>query len=123
MQPNSTYDVAIIGGGLAGLSLSIQLVKKGFSVVLFEKETYPFHKVCGEYVSSEAWAFLENLGVPLSAMHLPIINNLLLTAPNGKSFHTSLPQGGFGISRFTLDYELYKIANREGVSIKEGTKA
>ncbi|HYH13722.1 MAG TPA: FAD-dependent oxidoreductase, partial [Flavisolibacter sp.] len=33
------YDVAIIGGGLAGLALSIQLGKKGFKVILFEKET------------------------------------------------------------------------------------
>ncbi len=42
---------AIIGGGLAGLSLSIQLAKAGFKVVLFEKEKYPYHKVCGEYLS------------------------------------------------------------------------
>jgi flavin-dependent dehydrogenase len=51
MQDVTKYDVAIIGGGLAGLSLSIQLAKKNYSVVLFEKEKYPFHKVCGEYIS------------------------------------------------------------------------
>lgn len=116
------YDVVIIGGGLAGLSLAIQLVRKGFRVILFEKEVYPFHKVCGEYVSKEAWPFLEALGVPLSEMRLPIIDSLLLTAPNGTAFKTKLPLGGFGISRYTLDYELYKIAKREGVVIKEGSK-
>jgi flavin-dependent dehydrogenase len=60
------YDVAIIGGGLGGLSLAIQLARKNFSVILFEKEKYPFHKVCGEYISMESWGFLEDLGLPLS---------------------------------------------------------
>ena len=32
------FDVAIVGGGLAGLSLSIQLGRSGIKVVLFEKE-------------------------------------------------------------------------------------
>jgi flavin-dependent dehydrogenase len=45
MQLNQEYDVAIIGGGLAGLAASIQLSGVGHSVVLFEKEKYPFHKV------------------------------------------------------------------------------
>ena len=39
------YDVAIVGGGLAGLSLSIQLAGKGYHVIVLEKEQYPFHKV------------------------------------------------------------------------------
>ncbi|HZG25248.1 MAG TPA: FAD-dependent oxidoreductase, partial [Chitinophagaceae bacterium] len=46
-----SYDVAIVGGGLAGLSLSIQMAKQGYSTILFEKEQYPFHRVCGEYIS------------------------------------------------------------------------
>ena len=41
------YDVVIVGGGLAGLALSIQLAKKGYKIVVLEKEQYPFHKVCG----------------------------------------------------------------------------
>ena len=40
MIENKIYDVAIIGGGLAGLSLSIQLTKAEYSVALFEKEKF-----------------------------------------------------------------------------------
>jgi len=49
LQDDITYDLAIVGGGLAGLSFSIQMAKIGYSVILFEKEKYPFHRVCGEY--------------------------------------------------------------------------
>ena len=123
MNTSALYDVAIIGGGLAGLSLSIQLAKKGFAVVLIEKEKYPYHKVCGEYISLESWGFLEGLGLPLSDMELPVIKQLLLTAPNGNSFTTNLPLGGFGISRYTIDYLLYQLAVNAGVTVLEETKA
>src|SRR6202042_1498937 len=78
------YDVVIAGGGLAGLALSIQLARAGYAVALFEKETFPYHKVCGEYISLESWNFLEELGLPLSDWNLPIIHRLLLSAPNGR---------------------------------------
>ena len=122
MNLQQPYDVAIIGGGLAGLGTAIQLVRNGHSVVLFEKERYPFHKVCGEYISMECWSFLESLGIPLKELNLPVINQLLLTAPNGNSFTTKLPLGGFGISRYKLDHMLVSIAKKEGVVVGEETK-
>ena len=123
MQTNpQIWDVAIIGGGLAGLAAAIQLAKKGFHVVLFEKEAYPYHKVCGEYISMESWNFLQSLGVPLQNMQLPIITTLQLTAPNGKRLQTLLPLGGFGISRFTLDGLLANIAKENGVTLLEESR-
>ncbi len=116
------YDIAIIGGGLAGLSLAIQSATAGYKTVLFEKEKYPYHKVCGEYISLESWNFIERLGLPLSKMQLPILKRLHVSAPNGKVFETNLPLGGFGISRYTLDNELYKIAKKLGVEVLEETK-
>jgi hypothetical protein len=107
--PADRYDVAITGGGLAGLALSIQLAKAGYRVAVYEKETYPFHKVCGEYISLESWNFLEELGLPLSDWNLPAISRLLVSAPNGNHIEHDLPQGGFGISRFKIDEALSKI--------------
>lgn len=119
---NMRYDIAIVGGGLAGLALSIQSAKAGFKVVLFEKEQYPFHKVCGEYISLESWDFIESLGVPLSKMQLPIVNRLMVTAPNGNSVEQPLDLGGFGISRYTIDKALYELAKGLGVRVEVGVK-
>lgn len=116
------YDVAIVGGGLAGLTLSIQLKRQGHSVILFEKEQYPFHKVCGEYISLESWDFLNDLGVDLDAMNVPIITKLQVSSVNGKLLEQSLPLGGFGISRYRLDNTLVEIAKAEGVYVIENTK-
>lgn len=116
------YDVAIVGGGLAGLCLAIQLADANFKVVLFEKESYPFHKVCGEYVSMESYPFLEKLGLPLSMMDLPRITHLRVSSPDGKLLEQNLDLGGFGISRFTLDASLAAIAIQKGVLLKTLTK-
>jgi flavin-dependent dehydrogenase len=116
------FDIAIIGGGLAGLSLSIQCADAGYSTLLLEKETYPFHKVCGEYISNESLPFLEKLGVPISTWGLPAITELKISAPNGESYEFTLPLGGFGISRYKLDEFLYQIAISKGVSVFTGTK-
>jgi len=117
-----SLDIAIAGGGLAGLALSIQCANAGYRTILFEKEKYPFHKVCGEYISFESWNFLEELGVPLSQMNLPVIRRLLVTAPNGKKLEQNLPLGGFGISRYKLDAILAEIARQKGVEVVEGMK-
>jgi flavin-dependent dehydrogenase len=119
---NQSYDVALVGGGLAGLSLSILLAKANHRVALFEKEKYPFHKVCGEYISFESWNFLEELGIPLSDWNLPVINKLMVSSPNGKYLEQDLPLGGFGISRYKLDSSLAEVAKANGVKLFEGNK-
>jgi flavin-dependent dehydrogenase len=122
MQSEKVYDVAIVGGGLAGLSATIVLAKKGYSVILFEKEEYPFHKVCGEYISLESWNFLQELGIPLDELQLPSITHFQLSATNGKTFTTKLPLGGFGISRYTLDNSLAHLAKKAGCTLLEKAK-
>jgi len=116
------YDVAIIGGGLAGLTLSIQCAKAGYKTILFEKETYPFHKVCGEYISLESYSFLENIGLTLKELDVPIIKKLQLTDVAGKLYEFDLDLGGFGISRYKLDNALYEIAKTNGVSVLAGVR-
>ena len=123
MNSTDTYDVIIVGGGLAGLSCAIVLGSKQYKVLLLEKENYPKHKVCGEYISMESWPFLKSLGLPLDDMQLPVINKLQVTDTRGNEVHTTLPQGGFGISRYTLDAALADLATKAGVTVLTKTKA
>ncbi|CAH0995013.1 hypothetical protein EMA8858_01133 [Emticicia aquatica] len=110
------YDTIIIGGGLGGLVASIQLARQNFNVLLIEKYAYPFHKVCGEYISNEVKSFLESLGLDLDDIGATKIQRFQLSAVNGKSIETRLEMGGFGVSRYSIDHELYKIAVKNGVN-------
>jgi menaquinone-9 beta-reductase len=122
LKPIQETQIAIIGGGLAGLALAIQSAKAGYAVTLFEKENYPQHKVCGEYISLESWDFLQSLGLPLSTMQLPIIKHFQVSDVKGKIFSANLPLGGFGVSRYQLDEMLYALALQAGVQVHTQTK-
>lgn len=104
------YDAIIVGGGLAGLANTIRLAEAGLKVALFEKNTYPFHKVCGEYISNESRPYLQSLGLDLEALGAVDLNQFRLTSPRGNSLRLSLGLGGFGISRYRLDNALYQRA-------------
>jgi flavin-dependent dehydrogenase len=123
MSSGNTYDVIIVGGGLAGLSLAILLSRKQRRVLVLEKESYPKHKVCGEYISMESKPFLQSLGLPIDEMQLPVINQLQVTDTRGNEVNAHLPQGGFGISRHALDAALAALAQQAGAALLTKTRA
>ena len=123
MNSDNKYDVIIIGGGLAGLSAAILLSDRQYKVLVLEKESYPRHKVCGEYISMESKPFLQSLGIPVDDMHLPVINKLQVTDTGGNELNTMLPQGGFGISRYKLDATLADLAQNAGATLLTKTRA
>ncbi|MFT7379175.1 MAG: flavin-dependent dehydrogenase [Bacteroidia bacterium] len=109
------YDVGIIGAGIAGSCLAILLADAGKKVVVFEKENFPSHKVCGEFISLESYDFFKSLGLPLDDWNLPIIKDLELTSQKGGELNSKLKIGGFGLSRYKLDYELAEQMQKSGV--------
>lgn len=102
--------VIIVGGGLAGLISAIHLSKNGFQVTVIDKNNYPRHKVCGEYVSNEVLPYLRWLGINLSVLKPTALNQLVFSTGSGKKINETLPLGGFGISRFAFDHFLYQKA-------------
>ena len=110
-------DVIIIGGGLAGLCNAIHLSKLGKKVLLIEKNEYPKHKVCGEYISNEVLPYLDFLEVNPFDSGAVRINNFQLSTTKSNIISAKLPLGGFGISRYTLDLVLSEKAKENGVII------
>lgn len=110
-------EVIIIGGGLAGLTAAIHLIQSGIAVTVIEKNNYPRHKVCGEYISNEVVPYFNYLGIDLTTIKPSEITDLQFSNVDGSVLTTALPLGGFGISRYALDHYLYKKAVSNGCKI------
>ena len=109
------FQTVIIGGGLAGLLNAVLLARAGIKVALVEKKQYPFHKVCGEYISHEVTPFLKHHGLFPQHLNPAEIDQLQISGPTGKIGQMDLPLGGFGISRYALDHFWYQQAKDSGV--------
>ncbi len=114
-------DIIVIGGGLAGLICSIQLRVMGFTVILAEKNTYPFHRVCGEYISNEVISYLKKLDCFPEELNPSSITQFKFTSAAGKAASMPLDLGGFGISRFAFDQWLANKALKAGVDVRQNT--
>ena len=114
-------DIIIAGGGLAGLTAAIHLSKAGLKVTVVEKNSYPHHKVCGEYVSNEVVPYLKELGVYPSTLQPTQINKFQFSSTSGKLISAPLPLGGFGLSRYAFDHFLKQKALEYGCRIIQDT--
>ena len=111
-------DIIIVGGGLAGLINAIQLAEAGLSVLVIEKKSYPFHRVCGEYISNEVVPFLQSIRAYPESLHPVSVRTFQLTSASGRSSTMPLDLGGFGISRYALDHFLYQRAQQAGAEFQ-----
>lgn len=115
--------VIIIGGGLAGLTAAIHLSRSGIPVALIEKSEFPKHKVCGEYISNEVLPYFDYLGVDIESLNPVRISKTSISTVTGEQIDTTLPLGGFGVSRYALDYLLYRKALSGGCKVVHGKVA
>jgi flavin-dependent dehydrogenase len=115
--------ILILGGGLAGLTAAIHLSKLGHLVTIIEKNSYPKHKVCGEYISNEVINYFKWLDLaPILAKSQPI-RQFRLEINKSNFCEVELPLGGFGISRYLLDDLLYQKAKSQNCTFIHETVA
>lgn len=128
---SNTYDVAIVGAGPAGSSLAIRLAQAGKRVVLVEKEKFPRHKLCGEFISPECVPHFAQLGVlaEISDGGGSKLTETVFYSRSGRG--VAVPSAMFGgvdrhaigLSRAQMDLCLMERAAAVGVEVRESTSA
>lgn len=129
MSNYSGYDVAIVGAGPAGSSAAIRLAMAGRRVVLIEKEKFPRHKLCGEFISPECLTHFAELGVldSMQAAGGVEIAKTIFYAQGGRSVEVpsewfgAASASALGLSRAEMDLRLLMRARQVGVNVFEET--
>ncbi|WP_327352457.1 FAD-dependent oxidoreductase [Streptomyces sp. NBC_01304] len=130
---HSTYDVAIVGGSIAGCTAAILYARAGARVALIERHKSPdaYKVLCNHYIQPSAVPLMRELGVtPLieragAPRTLPVAwwTRWGWIEPEPEPGGEPLPYG-FNVRRETLDPIVRRIAlDTEGVDVQLGAKA
>jgi flavin-dependent dehydrogenase len=106
----------VVGGGLAGSACATQLARNGRRVVVLERTAGPHHKVCGEFLSSEAQELLAELGLDVWKFGAAPASYLGLEFGEYQA-RVKLPFRAAGLSRFRLDQLLLDAAAQSGAQV------
>ena len=112
------YDLIIVGAGPAGSACAITAARSGAKVLLLEKDRFPRHKVCGEFVSPESLRLLEWLLDARRFESKPQINSARVFFGR-KTTSIPISPAAHSIPRFELDAELLAAARSSGALAQE----
>ena len=128
--PNShplTYDIAIIGGGPAGSTAATLLARRGWKVVLFEKERFPRFKI-GESLLPHSLELFDKLGIReiLEAKAFPKLGGEIATSCGRRVkrffFEGAMQlehRSAYQVERSWFDQMLLETAQKSGVEIHQ----
>jgi menaquinone-9 beta-reductase len=117
--PAQMREHLVIGGGLAGAMAALRLADAGRDVGLLERERTAHHKVCGEFLSPEAIAYLREAGVDPVRLGAVEIGRLRVSARR-RVIETDLPFRALSLSRRVLDEVLLARAAEAGCEVRRG---
>lgn len=113
------YDLIVAGAGPAGSACAITAACAGARVLLLEKDCFPRHKVCGEFVSSESLGLLRGLlGEKKLSSHTPV--NSARFFVDSKCLTLPVSPAAQSIPRYELDEALFQAALSAGATTLEG---
>jgi flavin-dependent dehydrogenase len=116
-------EITIIGGGLAGLTLGVDLRQHGVPVTLWEAGAYPRHRVCGEFISGKGISVLRRLGLCDSLLKAGARKAESVALCFGRRLHPyQLPEPALCLSRFHLDRLLAARLEALGARVKTETR-
>lgn len=113
-------DVVIIGAGPAGSTLAALLAQRGVRVALYDRDTFPRDKLCGEFLSYDALPILEALGVMHSIDEAGAPHITRCRIAGARTYEFDLPHAARGVSRLFFDDLLVRTAKANGAIVREG---
>ncbi len=118
-----TWDVVVVGAGLAGTLAARQLARAGSAVLLLDRATFPRWKVCGCCLNPHAQDALAAVGLGdlLTTLAAVPVSGLRL-AVRGIEARLDLP-GWLTLSRLRLDHALVEEACSAGAVFVPGMTA
>lgn len=117
------HDVAIVGSGPAGASCAAFCAQAGLRVIVFERETFPREKVCGDCLNPACTPVLQRLGIAEDVRALPNgkLRRVDFIAIGGRTISVDLPDGAeIAMKRSLFDDLLMRRARTAGAEVREG---
>lgn len=119
---SESVDALVVGGGPAGATLGLLLARAGRRVTIVEKSAGAHDKMCGDFLSYEATAYLRGMGIDPAAMGAAAISRVRLSA-KGEIGECALPFTGMSLTRRALDERVLGCAEQAGAVVLRGRRA
>ena len=120
------HEAVVVGGGPAGASAAIGLLRRGWRVTLLEQRTHWTGRVCGAFLNPEAVNHLRWLGV-LEELEreAAVVSATRVTSPGGRDVRVDTVQrgqAGLAVPREALERILLASVERLGGRVRLGCR-
>jgi geranylgeranyl reductase family protein len=127
-DPDVDVDVAVIGAGPTGSVAACAAARRGLSVALIDRNTFPRDKTCGDGIGPGAVRVLRELGLDSVLAGRPRIASVTVFGPTGGRSENPVPTirgkstDVFVVPRLEFDDHLFRAAIAAGAEDLSGTR-
>jgi geranylgeranyl reductase family protein len=123
-----SFDIVVVGAGPAGAVAAYAATRRGLSVALVDRRTFPRDKACGDGIGPGAVQVLRRLGLGSVFERHPAVTELTVFAPDGGRLDSVIPpidgrpMCGHIITRYDFDNYLVRAAVSAGAADLTGVR-